>query len=90
MSTKLKHTVLTVSLVGVLLTALSACTTHHDRFHNNFGLTHQQFHEEPYTQAEGRRFHAGLAEWHRDHHDRDGYGGRYDDRDPDYRSILRW
>ena len=39
------------------------------------------------TQAEGRQFHAGLEDLQRDHHDRDGYGGRYDDRDPDYRSI---
>jgi hypothetical protein len=89
MSTKLKHNVLAVSLVGVLLTALSACTTH-DRFHNNFGPTHGQFYKEPYTQAEDRQFHEGLAEWHRDHHDRDGYRGRYDDRDSDYRSIFRW
>jgi hypothetical protein len=90
MSTKLQHLVLVVSLVGVLLTALSACTTHRDRFPNNFGPTHQQFYEEPYTQAEDRRFHEGLAEWHRDHHDRDGYGRRYDDRDSDYRSLFRW
>jgi hypothetical protein len=30
------------------------------------------------------------VEWHRDHHDRDGYGGQYDNRDSDYRSIFRW
>ncbi len=86
MSTKLKHIVLVVSLVGVLLATLSACTTH-ERFHNNLGFLHEKFHEEPYTQAEGRQFHAGLEDLQRDHHDRDGYGGRYDDRDPDYRSI---
>lgn len=90
MSTKLKHLVLAVSLIGVLLIALSACTTHHDRFHNNFGPALQQFYEKPYTQAEDRRFHEGLAEQHRDHHDRDGYRGQYDDKDPDYRSIFRW
>jgi hypothetical protein len=78
MSTKLKHLVLAVALIGVPLTALSACTTHHDRFHNNFDSTHQQFYEEPYARAEDRR------------HDRDGYRGRYDNKDSDYNSIFRW
>ena len=78
MSIKLKHTVLVVSLVGVLLTTLSGCTTHHDRFHSNFGPTREQFYEEPYTQAENRR------------HDRNGYREQYNNKDSDYSSIFRW
>jgi len=90
MSTNLKHTVFAVLLIGVLLTALSACTTRHDRFHNNFGLTHEQFYEEPYPQAEHPRFHQSWGELPRDYRSRGGYSGRYDDREPYYGSILRW
>jgi hypothetical protein len=90
MRAKLKHPVLAVSLVGVLLTALSACTPHHDHFHNKFGLMHEQFHGETHPWAEHHQFLQGWEELPRDYRGRGSYSRRYDDRDPYYGSILRW
>jgi hypothetical protein len=90
MNTKLKHTVFAVSLIGVLLTTFSACSTHHDRFHDNSGLTREQFREERYRQTGHPRYHQSWEELPSDYRGRGGYSGRFGDRDPYYGSILRW
>ncbi len=58
-------------LAGFLLPVMAACTTPHERFHQDLYELHEQFHEYPHTRAEHRRFHEELEQLHSDYHDRD-------------------
>lgn len=78
MNTKLKHTLLAVSLAGALSVTLSACTPH-ERLHSGLNAEHEAFHQQPRTRAEDRRFHDELGAVHEEEHERGSYGGRYYD-----------
>jgi hypothetical protein len=69
-------------LVALLAIGVGACA--HQRFHHDLAAMHEDFHSEPHTRAEHRRFHEALEDYHRETHDRGYFDGRAYGRDPYY------
>lgn len=84
----IKHALFTIPLTIMSLATLAACTPH-QRLHYDLDTAHRDFHGQPRSGAEDRRFHEELGAVHEEEHER-GYsrdrsygdpsygGGRYD------------